>query len=129
MIWFIAAGSAVGGAARYLLGMFVQSRVATPFPVGTLLINIIGSLILGFIIRWTMDTTTVSPEVRGMLTAGFCGGFTTFSTFSYETVRLMEDGDYRRAAWYVSASVTLSIVAVFAGFALARVALAAQRTL
>ena len=129
MIWFIAAGSAVGGAARYLLGMFVQSRVATPFPLGTLLINIIGSLILGFIIRWTMDTATVSPEVRGMLTVGFCGGFTTFSAFSFETARLMEDGDYRRAAWYVSASVTLSILATFAGFALARVALAAQRTL
>ena len=129
MIWFIAAGSAVGGAARYVLGMFVQSRMTTPFPVGTLLINVIGSLILGFIVRWTMDTTTVSPEVRGMLTAGFCGGFTTFSAFSYETARLMEDGDYRRAAWYVSASVTLSIAATFAGFAIARAALAAQRTL
>ena len=129
MIWFIAAGSAVGGASRYLLGMFVQSRMATPFPVGTLLINIIGSLLLGFIIRWTMETATVSPEVRGMLTAGFCGGFTTFSAFSFETARLMEDGDYRRAAWYVSASVTLSILATFVGFALARAALAAQRTL
>ncbi len=129
MIWFIAAGSAVGGAARYLLGMFVQSRVATPIPVGTLLINIIGSLILGFVIRWTMDTATVSPKVLGMLTAGFCGGFTTFSAFSFETARLMEAGDYRRAAWYVSASVTLSILATFAGFALARAVLAAQRTL
>jgi CrcB protein len=128
MIWYIAVGSAVGGVCRYLFGLFVQNRVATAFPLGTLLINIIGSLILGFLIRWTLETTTVSPEVRGMLTIGFCGGFTTFSAFSLETARLMEDGDYRRAAWYVGASVTLSILATFAGFALARAVLTAQRT-
>ena len=121
MIWFIAAGSAVGGASRYLVGTFVQSRVATPFPVGTLLINVTGSLILGFLMKWTFSTTTLSPEVRAMLTIGFCGGFTTFSAFSVETIRLLQDNDYSRAAGYVGASVALSLLATVCGIALATI--------
>ena len=121
MIWFVAAGSALGGVLRYLVGIFVQSRVATPFPVGTLLINVTGSLILGFLLRWTFSSTTISPEVRAMLTIGFCGGFTTFSAFSIETVRLLQSNDYGRAAGYVGASVALSILATMCGIALADV--------
>ena len=128
MIWFIAAGSAVGGASRYLVGVFVQSRVATPFPVGTLLINVTGSLILGFLMKWTFTTTTLSPEVRAMLAIGFCGGFTTFSAFSIETVRLLQSDDYARAAGYVGASVALSLLATVCGMALA-VLLNSQRSL
>ena len=121
MIWFVAVGSAVGGVLRYLVGVLVQSRVATPFPVGTLLINVTGSLILGFLLRWTFSSTTLSPDVRAMLTVGFCGGFTTFSAFSIDTVRLLQNNDYGRAAGYVGASVALSILATFGGIALAGV--------
>ena len=128
MIWFIAAGSAVGGASRYLVGAFVQSRVATPYPVGTLLINVTGSLILGFLMKWTFSTTTLSPEVRAMLTIGFCGGFTTFSAFSMETVRLFQSDDYASAAGYVGASVALSLLATVCGMALATL-LNSQRSL
>jgi len=120
MLWYIAAGSAIGGVSRYLLGGFLQRQTAGTFPIGTLLINISGSFLLGLILRYAVDTPTLTPEARGFLTVGFCGGYTTFSTFSYETVALMEDGQWPRAAMYVSLSVGLSVLATFLGFAAAR---------
>ena len=85
-----------------------------------------GSLILGFIMRYALGSTSVSAETRALLTTGFCGGYTTFSTFSYETIALMEDGDYRRAAIYVVASVVVSLAATFLGIAVANAALEAR---
>lgn len=120
MLWYIAAGSAIGGVSRYLLGGLVQRLLDTTFPAGTLLINITGSLLLGAILRYGVETPTLTPELRGFLTIGLCGGCTTFSTFSYETVALLEDGEWGRAALYVGLSVGLSIFATFVGFALAR---------
>jgi CrcB protein len=120
MLWYIAAGSAIGGVSRYLLGGLVQRLLDTTFPAGTLLINITGSLLLGAILRYGVETPTLTPELRGFLTIGLCGGYTTFSTFSYETVAQLEDGEWGRAALYVGLSVGLSIVATFLGFALAR---------
>ena len=124
MIWAIALGSAVGGASRYALGLFIQHRTGVSFPYGTLLINISGSLLLGFLLRWTLMASDVTPEMRALLTTGFCGGYTTFSTFSYETAALMQDGRYGRAGLYVALSVALSLVATFAGFQAARGVLA-----
>ncbi|HEU4564719.1 MAG TPA: fluoride efflux transporter CrcB [Gemmatimonadaceae bacterium] len=127
MIWYVAAGSAAGGVARWLLGTFVQQRVGGVFPAGTMLVNITGSLLLGFLLRYALQTPAVSPEVRALLATGFCGGYTTFSTFSYETAALLEDGDYRRAALYALASVVLSLVGTYLGFALARTVLDIRR--
>jgi len=79
--------------------------------------------LIGFILRLAFGGTQMSPETRILLTTGFCGGFTTFSTFSYETATLIEAGQYRRAAAYVVLSVVLSVMATFAGFALAQSAL------
>jgi fluoride exporter len=123
MLWYIAAGSAIGGVSRYLLGGLIQRLLDTTFPAGTLLINVTGSLLLGAILRYGLETPTLSPELRGFLTIGLCGGYTTFSTFSYETVTLLEDGQWGRAGLYVGLSVGLSIVATFLGFALAREAI------
>lgn len=120
MIWFVALGSALGGVARYLLGGFIQERSGSTFPVQTLVINITGSFLLGLIQRFALDTSAFSPEVRTMLTIGFCGGYTTFSTFSLETVRLLEDGDWRRAGLYITLSVVLTIAAALLGIAAAR---------
>jgi CrcB protein len=120
MLWYIAAGSAIGGMARYLLGGLLQRQTGATFPVGTLIINITGSFLLGLIMRYAVDSPTLSAEARAFLTIGFCGGYTTFSTFSYETVALMEDGQWPRAAVYVSLSVGLSLVGVFLGIAAAR---------
>ena len=97
MLWYVAIGSAVGGVIRYLLGGAIQRALAASFPVGTLVINVTGSALLGFIFRYALETPAVTPEIRALLGVGFCGGYTTFSTFSYETLTLLEDGDWRRA--------------------------------
>jgi fluoride exporter len=122
-IWYVAAGSALGGASRYVIGTALQQRFGLAFPVGTLIVNITGSLLLGFLLRFALGSNQLSPETRIFLTTGFCGGYTTFSTFTYDTAVMFESGQYRRAAFYVTLSVVLSLVATFAGFALAQSAL------
>ena len=120
-------GSAVGGVARLLVSGAVHQRVATSFPLGTLVVNVTGSLILGFVLRYALATPGISAEMRALLTTGFCGGYTTFSTYSYEAAALLEDGDYRRATAYMASSVVLSLAGVFLGFAAARALIAAQQ--
>jgi len=118
--WAIALGAAVGGVTRYYLSAAVQHRMGATFPWGTLVINVTGSIVLGFIMHYALSTQSVSVELRALLTTGFCGGYTTFSTFSYETIALMEDGQWPRAALYVLLSVGLSLIATFFGFVAAR---------
>jgi CrcB protein len=120
MLWYIAIGSAIGGMSRYLVGGAFQRLTAGTFPVGTLLVNVTGSFLLGVILRYGVDTPSLTPELRAFLTVGFCGGYTTFSTFSYETAALMEDGEWTRAASYVALSVGVSLLATFLGFIAAR---------
>ncbi|NUO63880.1 MAG: fluoride efflux transporter CrcB [Gemmatimonadaceae bacterium] len=126
---YVALGSAAGGVSRFALATLVQSRVATPFPWGTLLVNVTGSLILGFVLRYALQTPAISPEVRALLTTGFCGGYTTFSTFSYETATLIEEGGYQRAVLYVLASVLVSLAAIFLGLAAADALVGTRRAL
>jgi fluoride exporter len=123
LILYIAIGSAIGGVGRYAIGGALQQRFGLAFPVGTLVVNVVGSLLLGFILRIALGGTQLSPETRIFLTTGFCGGFTTFSTFTYDTAVMFESGQYRRAALYVTLSIVLSLLATFAGFALAQSAL------
>jgi CrcB protein len=111
---------------RYLLGGLVQRLIAGTFPAGTLFVNLTGSFLLGLILRYAIETPAVTPELRALLTVGLCGGYTTFSTFSYETVALLEDGDWSRAALYVALSLGLSLLATFLGFAAAREIVALQ---
>ncbi len=120
MLWYVAIGSAVGGVIRYLLGGAIQRALAASFPVGTLVINVTGSALLGFIFRYALETPAVTPEIRALLGVGFCGGYTTFSTFSYETLTLLEDGDWRRAGLYVGVSLLGSVLAALLGFMAAR---------
>lgn len=116
---YVAIGAALGGVARLALSGFVQQRAGADFPAGTLVINLTGSFLLGVLIRYALQSASVSPEMRAMLTTGFCGGYTTFSTFTYETAVLLEDGEYGRAGLYVGASVIGALLATFAGFACA----------
>jgi len=127
VIWYIALGSALGGAARYLLGGLVQRLAGGTFPTGTLLVNITGSFLLGLLYRYAADSAAITPEFRAMLTLGFCGGYTTFSTFSYETVRLIEDGEAARALLYVALSVVLSVGGAMLGIMAGRELLAWRR--
>lgn len=120
MVWYVAIGSAIGGVARFLLGTLVQERAGGTFPTGTLLVNVTGSLLLGVFLRYALGSAAVSPETRALLTTGFCGGYTTFSTFSYETIALLEEGQHQRAALYIALSVVLSLAACLVGVIMAR---------
>jgi CrcB protein len=129
MIWYVALGGSVGSVTRFLLGGLVQQRGGGTFPSGTLLINVTGSLLLGLLMEYALASPAVSREIRVLLTTGFCGGYTTFSTFTYETARMVEDGDYRRAVLYVGLSVVVSLAGTFLGFWSAREVMAFRRTL
>ncbi len=118
MIAYIALGGILGTLARYLVQGVLQTR-AGAFPTGTLAINIAGSLLLGFIVRFATGSAVVSPELRGGLTIGFCGAFTTMSTFSYESMRLVWDGEYWYAGLYLGGTILGCLAAVVAGTALA----------
>jgi CrcB protein len=124
LFWAIAVGAAAGGVSRFYLASAIQQRLGASFPWGTLAINLTGSLLLGFIIRYALATPAVSLEMRAMLTTGFCGGYTTFSTYSYETAVLLEEGQFGRAAAYSLGSVVLALLGTFLGFMLARELLA-----
>lgn len=115
IILAVALGSAVGGVARFLLSAWIQQRTAMGFPYATLLVNVSGSLLLGFLATFTFETAGVSSELRALLTTGLCGGYTTFSTFSLETVALAEEGALGRAAGYVALSVMLCVLAAVMG--------------
>lgn len=122
---YLAAGGAAGTLARYGLGKWIPTWAGTEFPWGTLTINLLGSLVLGFAMR-AFETAPVSPEVRGLVAVGFCGGFTTFSTFGYETVALLQGGEYGQAMAYALGSVAAGLVAVMAGMTLAGLAFRAR---
>ena len=128
MVVWIAIGSALGGVSRYVFGGLIQRLFDTSFPSGTLAVNVVGSLLLGFIIRYSLETPAVSPELRGFLTIGFCGGFTTFSTFGYEGAVMLEEGQWTRLAAYVGLSVLLTLAGTLAGFAAAREVLLLRRS-
>ena len=120
MILYIAAGGVAGTLARWYLQGWIQTRSGlSGFPIGTLAINLAGSLILGFIIRLATGSTVITPELRAGLTIGFCGGFTTMSTFAFESVRLLGDGEYWWATLYMSGTIVGCLVAVIAGTMLA----------
>lgn len=120
MIFWIALGGATGSVVRYLLSGVVQRASAMPFPLGTLAVNVTGCFIIGALSQHYMNVET-SPQVRAALITGFCGGYTTFSAFSLETVGLLEGGEYGKAAAYMLLSVTVSIAATFAGMSVTRV--------
>jgi len=112
----VALGAALGAPARYLTDRAVQSRHVSVMPWGTMSVNVTGSLILGAL---TGAGTAVSPAVLALLGTGFCGALTTYSTFSFETWRLIEEECYGAAVANVAVSVVAALVAAVAGFAAA----------
>jgi len=112
----VSTGAAFGGAARYWLTSSLYTIFPLTFPYGTLSVNFIGSLVIGIVMFYFDSNKLISPEVRILLTTGFCGGLTTFSTFSYETVKLMQDAEYLLSAMNVLANVVLTITAVMSAY-------------
>jgi len=115
----IALGGAAGSVLRYLIGGAVQNLSSRGFPIGTLSVNILGCLLIGILARLFLNMQT-AMAMRAFLIVGFCGGFTTFSAFSHETVGLIEGGEFVRAGGYILLSVTLCIAATFAGMGAVR---------
>jgi len=106
---------AAGTLARYGLQGFVQEFTGSEFPSGTLVVNLIGCFLLGGIAEYALTHLTIPPEWRIAITVGFFGAFTTFSSFSWETTRMMQDGEWGRASVYVIASVVGGLFLAFIG--------------
>jgi fluoride exporter len=116
-----ALGAALGGVFRYWLTGAVHKYFIYIFPLGTLVVNFTGSLLLGFIIFYLDAKQPVSTEVRIFLTIGFCGGLTTFSTFSYETFILIQQNEILQAVLNVLLNVLLTMAAIFFAYYLSRI--------
>lgn len=114
----VALGGALGAVSRYLLGSWIQSMSGGSFPWGTWTVNVLGSLLLGFAMVWLTETLA-SAELRLFVAMGFLGSFTTFSTFSFETVELIREGLWMRAGVYSLGSLMVGVLAVVAGAAAA----------
>ena len=113
-------GSGVGGVCRYLLSGFAQRLANGSFPLGTLVVNLSGCLLMGFLSAAFSSRWLVREEHRIALIVGVLGGFTTFSAFGMETFAFLNDGQYARAATNAGLSVTLGVAAVWAGYRLAQ---------
>lgn len=111
----VAAGSALGGVARFWLGMRITAAAGPAFPWGTFAINALGSLAIGYASGWSHVSA-----VRHLVMIGLCGGFTTFSSFSLENLTLLRQGEFSRAALYAAGSMMVCLCAVWLGFLLAR---------
>ena len=118
-IFLIALFGAIGTLARYGLQGAVQFRMGSVFPYGTLLINLSGCFLLGVIGQLTLNRILVSPDMRMAIAVGFFGGYTTFSSFGWETAKMLEDGEWARAALYVGLSLTGGLVLVKIGMQVA----------
>jgi fluoride exporter len=117
-ILLLIAFGATGTLARYGLDGWIQYRVGARFPAGTLAINLIGCLLLGVIGEFSLNHISVPPDWRIGLTIGLMGGFTTFSTFGWDTVRMLNNGEWIKAVVYVGASVLGGIICMIAGMRL-----------
>jgi fluoride exporter len=118
-VW-IALGAVAGASARYFLSGFISRSISASFPYGTLLINITGSLVLGFFLIRTTERVLVDPHWRLLVAVGFCGSYTTFSSYAFETFALAEQGQWLLTGLNLLASNALCLASVAAGAALAR---------
>jgi len=117
----ICLGGAVGTGARYLLGGVVARWAGPEFPYGTLLINVLGSFLIGVVQQVGLTSLLIPDTLRLVLAVGVMGGFTTYSSFSYETIRLLEAGSWLAASVYVALTTALCLACCVAGLSLGRV--------
>lgn len=118
-ILLVGMGGAAGSIARYLISQTIESRVLSSFPYGTFAVNIVGCFIIGVIYALSSRGLVV-PEWRVLLATGFCGGFTTFSSFSYETLSLIQEGQLYNPMLYLGASILCGLFAAYLGILLIR---------
>lgn len=113
-------GGGIGSVCRYLAGLSITRQLTTPFPAGTFVINITGCFLIGLLYGLADRHAWMNLEWRLFLTTGLCGGYTTFSTFSYESISLIRQGNYVYFLLYITLSVVLGLLATVAGSALIR---------
>ncbi|MCX7876349.1 MAG: fluoride efflux transporter CrcB [Melioribacteraceae bacterium] len=111
IIVFIGAG--FGGILRYWASNVVYKILPADFPYGTLLVNVLGSFIIGIVMFYFNENRLISPQLRILLTVGFCGGLTTFSTFSFETINLLKEREYLFASLNILSNVLLTLIVLF----------------
>jgi CrcB protein len=118
----VAVGGAIGSVGRFWLTIVMTGLTGPRFPWGTLLINVVGSMVIGLVAGLTLTPARVGmhPDIRIFLMTGVCGGFTTFSAFSLQTLELMQTGDVVPALGYAVGSVVLCVLATYGGWALGR---------
>lgn len=117
----ISLGAVIGANLRYWMSRSAVRLLGPVFPYGTLSINVLGSFVLGFFLVWTTERVMVDPRWRLLVAVGFCGGYTTFSSYAYETMAFFEQGQWTLMAANFLANNLLACAAVLAGMALARV--------
>lgn len=117
---WISAGAILGANLRYLLSKIITRFSDAAFPYGTLIINVSGSLLLGFFLAWTTERVLVDPRWRCLVAIGFCGSYTTFSSYAFETMAYFEQGNWGLFAGNILANNFLCLGAVLAGIAAAR---------
>jgi fluoride exporter len=119
IVW-VALGGALGASTRYGIGAWVVARLGAGFPFHTLLINVTGSLAIGALVVLLTERLVADPAWRLLLVVGFLGGYTTFSSYTFEALALLEEGDWLPAVWYVLGSNGLGLVAAYSGVVLVR---------
>jgi fluoride exporter len=117
----IGSGGFLGSISRYLASRFMQNNFSTAFPIGTFFVNITGCLIIGLIYGFSERSSLLTPGWKMFLAVGFCGGFTTFSTFANENLSLLRDGDFFHFTIYTVLSVFLGIASTFAGVLITKI--------
>ncbi len=117
----VAAGGALGASLRYLIAALTHEFLGHDFPYGTLMVNILGSAVIGYLVVLIPETEGGVPIVRLLLITGLLGGFTTYSAFSVETLEMMQDGHLSKAGLNIATTLLSCLLAVWAGYLVARV--------
>lgn len=120
-IFFVSLGAIFGANMRYFVARLSLKYLSPSIPYGTLIVNVTGSFIVGLFLAWSVERVLVDPRLKPFIIVGFCGAYTTYSSYSYETIVFLEQSNYSLAALNFLCNNILSLLATFAGIALARV--------